>query len=237
MIEVLEGDAAAIFVEFKLNGEPFVPDADPSWHLRDHSGAILLAETDCPTLATSVTLTVSGANNGITSGFRFEKRTVVVSGTNDGVPFSQRVPYRIIPWLNHTVTPDAVRSFIGLETGELPDEAIDLTEAYYTLADIVGDDATLATGLEEGGSVEQALNKGIIGSAVLAVLPSLQARISKKDADGNRSVERFDIDFEKLTEMARRLQGEAVQSLSSTVINDTLPLIVFTSRTDPYTGV
>lgn len=237
-MDYVAGADVPLTVPFRRNGEPFVPDVGSvKWTLRDAAGAAVVAYTDVAvtttTTTTSINLTVPAAQNGLTG--RFEKRTVVISGTrNSGTPFSFNVPYRIHPWLNHTVTPDDVRNFIGVGTDELPDDTIDILSAYIQL-ESSATQAVLDAAFIAGGVSELKANKALVGRCVLDALPALRQRLLVLKADGPLRAQRDKLDLDKIEELARAAITEVAGGTGGTFdATDSFFQVVI--RTDPFTG-
>lgn len=239
MLTFVQGEDLTITVPLTRDGEPFVADAGSvRWSLRDHTGQTVLTNQTLPdTEDTALRIPVAASNNNISGVRQFEKRSITVRGTVDDEAFVLGVQYRLTAWLNHSVSCDAVRAFIGTDAGELPDSEIDLVAAYFEIQDVIGETA-LTEALDSGLRLEQIANDAIKARAVLAVLPGMQARMSKREEDGTMKVERFAIDFDKLAAEAQRLIRLAAREVG--LIDDaaTVPtLFVLAGRTvDEVTG-
>lgn len=237
MITFLEDDDVTVIVPFQRDSEPFVPDASGlTWTLRGQDGTPVASYVALPltgVVNSYVAITVPAAVNAIEGVQRFSKRFVVVNGTLDDEPFSITVPYRLSPWLNMTAGPASVRAFIGLDDEELPDSLIDITSAYYLVADRIGDVA-LATALESGLQAEQSANAAITAQCVLNLLTSIPTLLVKKETDGNVGFERFPIDLDLLRRRAEAVLAGAIDGVSSRTAGYTMMVIV--TPTDPVTG-
>lgn len=235
MLTFTAGTDLSIPVALTRNGEPFVADNHVlDWVMYNHAGIAIDSSTDVAAPDSTIFITTVSGNNTISSGHQFEKRAVLVKGLLDGQPFQIRVNYRLTPYLNFTASNDDVRTFIGIDTGELMDDEIDLAAAYYDLAAIVTTDA-LNTALASGTITELIVNRAIVGQAVLNLIPSFQARLSKSASDGTSSVDRFDLDFTAIANEARIVRDLAVGTL---LVTPELARIRVAagSRTDPLTG-
>lgn len=225
MISYIANEEIAITVPLVRDGEPFLADAGTVvWTLRDTEGGLLETQPAVPDpIDTFVQITIPATLNGLAVGRRFEKRALIVTGKADGQPFSTRVNYRLTPWLNHTVTNTDVRAFIGTDIGELPNEEIDLDEAYFAISDRLG--AAFEPALSSGTRSEQVVNNAIKAQAVLDCLPGMRARMSKREEDGIMKVERFQIDWDALAAAALQLLKDAdvlVGGLDDTAVAPTL---------------
>lgn len=239
MLTHVAGEEVRITVPFTRDGEPFLADdLSVSWSLRGHDGSMLLTgQAPYDASDTRADILIPGSVTSITAPRRFEKRFLIVSGTDNDVNFSITVPFRVAPWLNTSVTNAAVRSFIGTDEGELPDADIDIISAYYMLIDQLGD-AAFEAALESGDRSEIIANNAIMGMAVIQTLPGLRARMSKKESDGNMTVERFPIDFDRIEADALRAIAAATRSIGGfddTSTTRTL-FVVGTPSPDPVTG-
>ena len=120
---------------------------------------------------------------------------------------------------------------------ELPDAEIDLAGAYLSLAYDLEDFTALDTALSAGDASELLTNSAIVALAVLAALPALRLRVLKKENDGARALERFEIDFDRIEADAGRAVLEAKKVLRGVVDSNTGPtLFILTTPSDPVTG-
>lgn len=233
------GEDIMLVVPFTRDGEPFVPDVGSvKWTLRNQAGSKVIGfigtalTTDTST--TEVTFTVPAAQNALDPDSRFEKRVVVVTGLLGGHPFEIMAPYRLIPWLNHSVNEDAVRAYVGADSQELPDAMIDVPAAYFAIENRIGQ-TELAAALQSGTLVEQAANRAIVAQAVVALLPSLRQRLLTQQSDGALKFQRSVIDVAAVEAAARGDIQTSIDMLSTaTEVN--LELLVIPTLVDPITG-
>lgn len=232
----LSGLNATIAVPLTRGGEPFVPDAGTTtWSLRGNNGVEVIPSSNYTGPLDSTLLISVPAEHNDTATAWVEKRTILVQGTVDGVSFQARETYRITRFLNHACQPADVRGFIGISEGELPDTEVDLPSAYMDVAGALGVE-TLAQALAGDAAPEQTANRAIVAQAVINLLPSLPARISKAESDGTSKVERFQIDLGELERRANDLLEKSLRALSSDGSSITPTLVAVSSRTDPLTG-
>jgi hypothetical protein len=237
---MLQFTAAAditVKVAFTDDGEPFVPDsAGLAWYLRDQAGAAGSPTTLTGVVDSFVDITVLAAANAIPGGKRFGKRFVCVTGTSNSQPFTIVVPYTLVPWINSIITADDVRSYLGVNPGELPDSAIDLVEAYFEVVDSVGDEPTVTAALASGTAIEKAANDAILMKAVMGVIPRLQLSLSQAESDGSLSVERLaKLDLASLYMLATLTYADAITAITLRVKVNPARFVV-TVPTDPVTG-
>jgi hypothetical protein len=238
MISVLSGQDAVITVDLVgVDGEPFVPDSGAvSWSLRGHTGTTVVSTTNITGVTnTQVSILIAGSNNQL-SGRLMEKRTLEVRGLKGTRPFLIQMSYRITTFLNMTASPRDVRKYLSLDSGALPDDEIDLVEAYFDVADLITSNS-LVTALSGDQTVERAANRAIVAQCVLNLGPALSFRMTKAETDGQTKIERFEMDIKTVMDAARTDRDKALALATGSAIQSTArTLIVFTDRTDPLTG-
>ena len=232
MKSYLASEDLTIVVPFLRDGEPFLADTGSvTYQVRDQDGTLLdsgsltVAATD-----TYATVVVAAADNAIST--RFEKRTVIIKGTVGPQNFELREQYRLTEWLNYSATQADVRKFIGVGTGELPDDVIDLVDAYLKL-EARTTEATLTAALASGTISEVKANDGIIAQSVLTLIPSLRQRISLKESDGPASAQREKIDLDRIGSRAADVLSEAITAISGRQV-ETQTLLVFGVTNDIF---
>lgn len=234
----LSGADVALPIQFAHNGEPFVPDeGSVRWQLRGHAGQVISPEvTLLGVIDTVAEITVPAADNTLAADARREKRTALVTGRRGGFPFTLRVQYLLTGFLNTTIGPDDVRIFTGLDSNTLPDAEIDVTAAFFDVADAVTYDTLDAALGSTDGARERSANRAILAQAVLNLMPSMAARISKAESDGTTSIERFPVDLLALEARANDMLTGALNTLAPVATAVERTLIAVTPRTDPLTG-
>jgi hypothetical protein len=225
---------------FIANGEPFIPDVGSvKYTVLDHSGAPIAGLADVAVTTDSTTfqigLTIPAANNTVAAGKKFERRTIVIQYLRAGAANRAVKAYRLVPLLNHSVEPQHVRSFFGLQEKELPDAEIDLLAAYlYVEDDFTG--VSLDSLLASGTTQELAANECIKLRAVIEVLPSVKQRMAQKETNGVVGFERPVVkDFDDIERKAmERYAAARVQALGLT--DTVVSFILTTTDSDPITG-
>jgi len=225
---------------FIHDGEPFIPDVGSvKYTVLDHAGAPIAGLADVA-VTTDVTtfqigFTIPAVNNTVAAGKRFERRTVLIQYLRAGAANRTVKAYRLVPILNHSVEPQHVRSFIGLQQKELPDAEIDLLAAYlYVEKDFTS--ASLDALLASGTTQELAANECIKLRAVLAVLPSVKQRMAQKETNGVIGFERPTVvNFDDVERIANeRYAAARVEALNLT--DTVVSFILTTTDADPITG-
>ena len=238
MLNFTAGEACTIPVAFLVDGEYVSPDLNSvTYSLRDNTGALFVSATDIAVTlsatATEAFIAISALLN--TKTLTIETRSLVVSFSVNSRPYQIRVHYRLNDWLNIAVTAEDVRNHLGLTRGELPDGEVDLYGAYYRLNDLLGG-TVLSDALVSGTLTAQFANEAVIYEAALILIPSLPARMIRKQADGTTSFERFPhFEFEVLRSKLSALLDEALGQVTGDVLL-TPSLLVAGSRTDPVTN-
>lgn len=238
MINFTAGENVSIVVPFTLDGEYVSPDANSvTYSLRDNAGALISTATDiAATLAAGATETVITLASTLNAKTLLtEKRTLVVKFAVNAHPQTVVVPYRLNDWLNIAVTAEDVRGHIGLTRAELPDDEVDLYNAFYLLEDLMGA-GVMSTALASGTILAQFANDALIFKAAHDLIPSMPARVLRKEGSGTTSFERFShFDFDALHDKIAAFLDEAMARISGQP--STFPsLVVAGNRTDPVTN-
>jgi hypothetical protein len=239
-MDYIAGMAGQFSVEYR-NGRDFViPDpGSASYTLFDNAGMPIAGHTSIDIVTDANTtrspLSFDAAVFAIGGSLRFEKRTLIVSYNTPFGPKVDRHQLRVVPLLNYSITPESVRAFIGINPHELPNEDVDLFQAYLKIENVITE-ATLSAALASGTIVEVNANNAILYQAVLDVLPSLRLRVAQKETDGVVSFDRISkLDFDKLEATVRGLLGDVLDDVGARVVENPI-LAVLSQPTDPVTG-
>lgn len=238
-MDVIGGTPAAITIPFMAGNQPVVPDVGSvTYTIRDQLGTPMTGLTDIAYVTTSTSfqmqILVPSSAHQIDSARRFERRGVIVKFRVGGAEVQMSRGYRVVPEVAHTVTPNQVRAFIGIEEHELPDDDIDVMAAFLAVEKIVG--APLATALTSGTTDELAANTMICMRAVIDVLPSAKQRMAQSEKNGVKEFSRVDLkELDKLRVDAERRYQEALDTLVTPAATS-LSLLLVTANTDAITG-
>lgn len=176
-------------IDFIVDGD-FVDPSSATFIIRDHTGAQL---DSGPVIDGQVT--VPAALNEILDPWENRYISVVFS-YNGGTHFF-RESYSLSEFIPLSARPRSVRDILGVDQKELPDDAIDVTEAYFQLLDQRG--PAFSEALSLTGERNRALNQAVILQAALNVLPSLPLRLMITVRTEDSSASRLkEIDFDKL---------------------------------------
>lgn len=236
MKNFLASEDIVVAVPLTRDGEPFVPDTGTiSYVIRGHDGMVVQTAVNLIGITdTTALVPVPASVNAITD--HYEKRTILVAANSDGLPIRVRVSYGLTEFLNHSVSADDVRAFIGVDDGELVDSDIDITEAFFGIVARTSWDI-LNAALQGTVLDQRRAHQAIVAQAVINQLPGLPQRLAKAESDGTSKTQRFDVDFLLLDQRARDQLTVAVTGLNNVDVSaGQRTLIILTTRTDPLTG-
>ena len=227
-------------IVLQRDGEPFIPDVGSvKYTVHDHTGAPISGLQDVDVVTTTTTFAVSvnvpAAQNQVAVQRKFERRTVVVTCSRDGVAHRQIGTYRLVPFANYSVTTAQVRSFIGVQEKELEDEDVDLFAAFLFVEEDFGA-ANLIDALNSGTTREIAANECIKLRAVLEVLPSVKQRIAQQESHGTIGFQRASITDLNGVETAARDRYYSAKMAALGLTEGTITLVLTTTDADPITG-
>lgn len=239
-MDVIGGTPAALTIPLVIGKQPVVPDVGSvTYTVFDQANAPISGLVDVPYMTTTTTfqlqILIPSIANSIASGRRFERRRVVVSFLALGQEVQITRSYRVVPDLPHSITPQVVRAFIGIEDHELPDADIDILSAYLTVEKAVTE-SVLTDALQSGTTLEIAANTLISMRAVLDVLPSAKQRMAQSEKNGVKEFSRVDLkELDKLgAEAERRYQTALDEIVVVTAVN--VSLFLTAVGTDAITG-
>lgn len=238
MLSFLADENVTFIVPFLVDDEYVVPDTGSvTYTLRDNLGAAVVGQTTQPVSPTAGKtewpITIQASYNGKT--LETENRTLTVSFTYNLAPHQWQVSYRLTDWFPHIVGPNDIRATLGVTRYELPDADMDITAAYMTLRDDLGD-TVLYDALVAGGTKSLAANNAITYKTAIDCLPSLPGRVLREEANGTTKTSRFSRwNFKEVEEKLAERLSLAVAVITN--VDESFPsLMVAGSRTDPVTN-
>ena len=191
-------------VDFKINGNFVVPDNDTyTYKIRNQDGEVLLTET-VDTFDTSpnydsrteevialdqAEIVIPAEYNTLPEGFMFNTIIVEVSFKSEGKPCIIKDSYRVVDFFHFNASTEDVRNYYGLNSGELPDEAIDLNECYFKCLQKLG--STFTDCLKSGGVGTIRANRLITLYGVVQVFSSVRLRVNQEENDGSSKFLRY----------------------------------------------
>jgi hypothetical protein len=227
MLYVFKDESVTIPVDFKFEGDFVSPDEGTySFKLRSFTGDILYSEDALYvgetgenesgeiTLADSVNIEIPAEYNTLEDGKLFETRILEVSYNYLGKPYTIRNSYRVTNFFYFDATPQDVRNYYGLNSGELPDADIDLASSYFQLLQKHGN--TFTECLSSGGVGNIRANRLIVLKTVLSVFSSVRLRVNQEENDGSSKFLRYlnKIDWDALYADATAEMEELENNLS-----------------------
>jgi hypothetical protein len=238
MRNVLAGETASFRVDFVEDGDFFVPDqGSVEWVLRGNDGSKVTSPASVTTDSSTTYITVKIDELANQKDGEVEKRSLVVSYTRNGDPGQIILHYRLVDWLNITITPENVRSWMGITPSELPNGDIDFVRHYFEVkSDLGNQESALDEALKATTRLQYDANMAILYKAVIELVPSVQYRIAQSEQDDVVSQRRMSsLDADKLLQQARKHYADALLSVSGE--QSTGPtLFTVTTGADPITG-
>jgi hypothetical protein len=239
----LAGQAQTVILEFMVDGQPVVPDANTigftAW---DNGGSIIQKynfSQPVDAVPTQMSVVMSLALSDIPSNVLFESRYLRADFMYNSKPYSVSKAYRLHHMIPMTEGPQSVRALVGADHDELPDDDIDLIAAYMELAAIYG--AAIDTALRRTDVIAMAANNAIALQAAVSLCQSMQSRLLKSEKADNSGFERAAMDFIKLEgdlrgQLAARLQQitDAIGGTVSVAVGHNL--FSLSSQADRITG-
>lgn len=242
MKSFLSGKDVNLTFRYGNDQTPVIPtQTTVSYTVLDHSGDSISGLEDVPVTTGPAdfqsTITIPAVNNTIDLLKDFERRTVLIEFESNGKSFTQTESYRLLSLPKYTATPADVRSFLGVNEEELPDEDVDMYAAYLLAAEDFTP-VVLDAALQSGTINEVYANDCIAMQAVFSVIQSLKNRVAQSEKNGIMGFDRPTIkDFSDLLAAAwmRYNRGRGILlDLIGTEADVTL--IVVTQDADPVTG-
>lgn len=184
--------------------------------------------------AVSILIQIPTTGNTLTKPL-FEGRTISWFYTTSLGAVNGSYSYIVEKKIPFPATPEGVRTKLGVDITELPDDRIDLLGAYvqYNAQFEDGLDAYTLT----GDSTALKITGAIEAVAALQVLPSLQISLAKRLTSGTNEYERFSkIDWELLAGNLQAIIDETSVLIDPTLVYESLALFTLAIRPDPFTG-
>lgn len=204
-----------------LVGDQFVVPTSATYSVRKSDGTVL-ATGQMPAAATNEALVVAAANNGLTGGNEFEQRFITIIFVYAGQTYQDSKAYGIFSFVPLTATPQDVRREIGLDLSELPDNEIDIPQAYFVLSSIHG--TTFTDAFTSSDIKAISANRAVALQAAIDIVESLPLRTFSMMRSEDSQVERFSgIDFDKLaSNLKSKLSNELEVAKNTTVTQPTI---------------
>lgn len=193
------------------SGDPFsveitfdegFPDAAISWKLVDGDNTQIATGNVTPAAGdVSSVILVSGAYNTLSGGALFGNRELSWSYAVGGLTKADQRRYDVEAFLPYGVSRDGVRTKLGLQKDEAPDDEIDLVTAYMEFQSVVT--AAVLSAVTDSYA-KLLVRHAVEALAGLKLIPSLQVRLAQKEVSGVSQYQRAKIDW---AEVAAYLNG------------------------------
>lgn len=231
MKNFLADQSVTLTVDFLVGGEFVMAAANSvTYTVRDNAGQAISGLVDVAVNnnaeATFVNLTIPALNNSISISEMAERRFVTVSVTDaDGRSYTFYDSYRIHEFLLCAADEHTVRSILGLSASELPDEDIDIVEAYLAL-DSELPNTTLSDAYATPVAAN-ALDEAVALTSALQLLPSLAMRaVQAKESDGS-AIRRFqNANINQLRSDLSTRRSKAIEVFSGNDVDDMVRVAV-----------
>lgn len=235
MLYIHTHEPLTLALAFEVDGEFVTPDSGSvRYTVRGHDGQPLAGATDVVVAAPGTGVSLALPSWIHTRTRPVEKRSVVLTFIHAGQQHTVTRHYRVVDWLPMTASAADVRAYLGLSAAELPDDGVDLVEAYLAVAAAVGGEA-LAAALQAGTRQELVANRAIVYRAALDLLPALAFRVIASERSDAVAMSRLArLDAAALARDTAALYAEALAALTGAGA-EVVGFLV-TTPTDPVTG-
>lgn len=239
----LEGTPQSVIMEFAVDGQPVIPDANSIYFTAwNHLGVQIEGYDFVPAvdaIPTQMKVVMSEALNSIAADALFETRYLRADFMHNNKPYAVLTTYGLYRMVPMTATPHGVRALVGADTSELPDADIDLIAAYIEL---MGSYSEILPGaLRRTDAVGLTANRAIALQAAVTICPSLQSRLLKSEKADNAGFQRADMDFLKLENDLRANLASSLEEIlrasgASSTVFESHTIFAVTKQTDRITN-
>jgi hypothetical protein len=184
--------------------------------------------------AVSILIQIPAAANVLTKPL-FEGRLISWSYATALGAVNGSYEYTIRKRVPFPVTTDGVRTKLGIDITEMPDDRIDLLMAYVSFTEQFA--GGLAAYETSGDATALKITQAIEALAALSLIDSLQLSLAKRLTSGTNEYERFSkIDWEALRARLSQLVYDTSILVDPTLVYSAPVIFALAVRTDPYTG-
>jgi hypothetical protein len=206
------GEDLTLNFPFMHDGQFVIPDpGSVRVTIRDNDGVTIqdwsrVVQPD--PVSTTFSLVVPAAVNDLSSGNALESRYVRLEYAYEGKAYGKNVSYRLTPFLPIQATPAGVRNRLGATETEMPDETIDIHEAYYKLLPGYPEILPAALKAKDGSCISA--NNAIEIKAALELMPGISSKILQSETQDNGTYARMKVNFERLQAL---LENQLIEEL------------------------
>lgn len=226
-----------IGLTFEFEGEPVVPEeSSVSYTLRDAAGTVVANLEDVPLDVESTDHHLVLPAEAASVSSPPEGRYLEVMWLKGVDLQTINIAYWLTNFVPLTVEARDVRNELGLSHTELPDDDIDLIQAYEELKGEYGTEFSSA--LTGGGLLALQANQMVALKAALNTAGSLRMRALQSARSDDTAFSRFsDTEVEKVVQALKARLLEIKAAVISSTSSTPPTLQVFSTPTDPITGV
>ena len=190
---------------------------------------------------TMINIVIPGEANVLDDGVAFDDRFLIVNYTTNGSEHSQRISYRIIPFVPYVCNPDDVRTLLGVPNTVVEDSMVDIYSGYLKCKSLFDDPTSLDSLLVARTQQSQSANRAITICCALSFRNSLQLLTPKIESDGVASQTRFTMTAEDFANLFDNLEAELadlIAELEGESLDDRYApdLLLVGNLTDTFTG-
>lgn len=235
----ISGRDTSVTFDILVDGELVVPDQGTvTYTIRNYAGDAVSGHENQPVVTDGSTTTVKIVVPAAvcTKTQDYDSFSVELLYEHDSHPYSQVKSFVIAPWVNFHTTPAEVRALMGSSSIEVPEDDIDLYQAYLDVDDDLGDGVTLLSVLNGGTAKTRSAGQAIALRAALNLVPTLQMRaLMILQADTQRAQRFENVDFPALEQSLRTRYANMLSKVAGTTLT-TRTFLGLTSPTDALTG-
>jgi hypothetical protein len=185
---ILRAGLAATHLVTFADGQP---DGDVTWELLADDGTVLDSGTITPAAdQISVLIPLSSEATALPDGILQDTLDVTWSYAVSGAIRNGEARYMLEARLPLGISPDGVRTKLGVTASELPNTEISLVSSYLIFVDAIGIPPTDAIGI-----AQLRIRDAIEAQAALALIPTMAVRIATSESSGTNEFKRQDIDW------------------------------------------
>lgn len=234
----LGGAAYTFHVDFKVNGEPVVPTA-AKYTLRNNAETVVASLQD-------ITITLGSGNSyadfvipsgGNAMTLTNNVRYIDITFTSGGIDYVISDYYILLDSIRFPLSSTEIRSILGVSETELPEQYIDILDAYRLVQDDAPDINT-DTILTTGTSLLPTLIEAVKYKAALVCIVGVQNFTFQMEQADNTLYKRFaSVDFKSMQNDIALKYAQALRKLNGVETATDYPLAVVSTPTDKITGV
>lgn len=238
------GEEATFTIDFKVDGEFAIPDASSVFLTVRDSGGITYPGYNRQAISGVTTSSIEVQVDAIVQYLEESRspRFLTVYYSVNSKPYQVDIPYVVHQFVRATITKQSVRDLFGAEYAELPDPAVDIISAYFSLLAEYG--TTMSSAFSSSAAHTEA-NSALRYYTAWTLAPQMPSRLLARERNDTSEFQRSKIDFDKLEQSLYASFQLHLQKtftlMGSTELSDEIasvdyPIFVVTTPTDPVTN-